>query len=213
MPRAAKKILRLLKEVKAYMSSVKRPIDLPFLMPIEDVFVVTGRGIAVTGNIECGTIQLNETVAIVGLTEEISSVVTGIAMSEKMYDSAISGDEVDLLLKGINEEDVRCGQVLAKPGSIHPHTGFKAMVYMLTQEEGGRYAPILTGHRLQFHFRTEDVTGLITFSQDVDMIMPGTAAEVDINLLTPAAIEKGLRFAIRENDTTIGAGVVTKILK
>ena len=205
-------ILKLMAEVDAYIPTPTRDTDKPFLMPVEDVFTITGRGTVATGRVERGELKMNDTVEIVGLQDESrSTVVTGIEMFRKMLDSAVAGDNIGALLLGIDRKEIERGQVLAKPGSIKPHTKFKAQVYVLTKEEGGRHTPFFTNYRPQFYFRTTDVTGVVRLPEGTEMVMPGDNVEMDVELITPIAIEKGLRFAIREGGHTVGAGRVTEI--
>ncbi|MCL2678635.1 MAG: EF-Tu/IF-2/RF-3 family GTPase, partial [Clostridiales bacterium] len=186
----------------------------PFLMPIEDVFTITGRGTVVTGRVERGRVKVSDTVQIVGLMDESkSTVVTGVEMFRKLMDYAEAGDNIGCLLRGIDRKEVERGQVLAKPNSIHPHTKFSGQVYVLTKDEGGRHTPFFNGYRPQFYFRTTDVTGIANLPEGVEMVMPGDDIRMDIELITPIAIEEGLRFAIREGGRTVGAGVVTAINK
>jgi elongation factor Tu len=207
-------ILNLMKEVDAYVPLPERDIDKPFLMPIEDVFSITGRGTVVTGRIERGQVKVGEEVEIVGLSEAPrKTVVTGVEMFRKLLDYGEAGDNVGLLLRGVGREDVERGQVVAKPKSITPHTHFKGEVYILTKEEGGRHTPFFNGYRPQFYFRTTDVTGTVTLPEGVEMIMPGDNITVEGKLITPIAMEKELRFAIREGGRTIGAGVVSDIIE
>ena len=207
-----KSIFELMKEVDAYIPTPERSTDRPFLMPVEDVFSITGRGTVATGRVERGTIKLSDTVEIVGLSPEArSTVVTGVEMFRKLLDSAVAGDNVGILLRGVQRDDIERGQVLAKPGSIKPHTDFKSEVYVLTKEEGGRHTPFFNGYRPQFFFRTTDVTGVIELPEGVEMVMPGDNIQMTIKLITPIAIEEGLRFAIREGGKTVGAGVVASI--
>ena len=181
-------------------------------MPVEDVFTISGRGTVATGRVERGTAKVNDTVEIVGLTDKARAVVvTGLEMFRKLLDQAVAGDNVGALLRGVNRDEIERGQVLAKPGSIHPHTEFTAQVYVLTKEEGGRHTPFFNNYRPQFYFRTTDVTGAITLAPGVEMIMPGDNTNIDVKLITPIAIEEGLRFAIREGGRTVGSGVVSKI--
>ncbi len=208
-----KSIHELIKAVDEFIPTPKREIDKPLLMAIEDVFSITGRGTVGTGRIERGVIKLNDEVEIVGLREKpTKTVVTGIEMFRKLLDEGQAGDNVGVLLRGIDKKDLERGMVLAKPGSITPHKKFKAEVYALTKEEGGRHTPFFTGYRPQFYFRTTDVTGVATLAKGVEMVMPGDNANVDVELIAPIAMEKGLRFAIREGGKTVGAGVVTDIL-
>ncbi|MER3406890.1 MAG: elongation factor Tu [Patescibacteria group bacterium] len=210
----AKPILELLDALDNYIPEPVREIDKPFLMSIEDVHVIEGRGTVVTGRVERGKITLNEEVEIVGLrTDSFKTVVTGIQMFHKDMDEAIAGDNVGILLRGVKKEDVRRGMVVAKPGTITPHTEFEAEVYVLTKEEGGRHTPFTSGYRPQFYFRTTDVTAEITLPEGIEIINPGDNAKIIVKLIYPVALEEGLRFAIREGGKTVGAGVVTKILK
>ena len=205
-------ILKLMAEVDAYIPTPTRDTDKPFLMPVEDVFTITGRGTVATGRVERGELNLNDTVEIVGIADEIrSTVVTGIKMFRKLLPSAQAGDNIGALLRGIDRKEIQRGQVLAKPGSIHPHTKFKGQVYVLTKEEGGRHTAFTSNYRPQFYFRTTDVTGVVTLPEDVPMVMPGDNVEMSVELITPIAIEAGLRFAIREGGHTVGAGRVTEI--
>ena len=206
------KILELMDEVDKYIPTPTRDTDKPFLMPVEDVFTITGRGTVATGRVERGELKLNDTVEIVGLQDEArSTVVTGIEMFRKLLDSAVAGDNIGALLRGVDRKDIERGQVLAKPGSINPHTKFKAQVYVLTKEEGGRHTPFFTNYRPQFYFRTTDVTGVVRLPEGTEMVMPGDNVEMEVGLITPIAIEQGLRFAIREGGHTVGAGRVTAI--
>jgi len=205
-------ILKLMAEVDAYIPTPTRDTDKPFLMPVEDVFTITGRGTVATGRVERGELNLNDTVEIVGIAEETrSTVVTGIEMFRKLLPSAQAGDNIGALLRGVDRKDIQRGQVLAKPGSINPHTKFKGQVYVLTKEEGGRHTAFTSNYRPQFYFRTTDVTGVVTLPEDVPMVMPGDNVEMSVELITPIAIEAGLRFAIREGGHTVGAGRVTEI--
>ena len=200
--------------VDSYIPTPERPVDQPFLMPVEDVFTITGRGTVATGRVERGTVKLQDEVEIVGLSKESKkSVVTGVEMFRKLLDQAEAGDNIGVLLRGINREDIERGQVLAKPGTIHPHTKFKAQVYVLTKEEGGRHTPFFNGYRPQFYFRTTDVTGVIELAAGTEMVMPGDNIDMTVELITPIAIEKGLRFAIREGGRTVGSGVVSEIIE
>ncbi|RKQ85572.1 elongation factor Tu [Brockia lithotrophica] len=208
------KILELMNVVDEYIPTPERDVDKPFLMPIEDVFTITGRGTVVTGRVERGRLKLGEEVEIVGLRDEVrKTTVTGIEMFRKILDEAVAGDNIGVLLRGIDRRDVERGMVLAKPGTITPHTKFEAEVYVLTKEEGGREKPFFTGYRPQFYFRTTDVTGTITLPEGVEMVMPGDNVRFTVELIAPIAVEEGTRFAIREGGRTIGAGVVTKILQ
>ena len=207
------KIVELMKEVDEYIPQPERDTDLPFLMPVEDIFSITGRGTVATGRIERGTLKVGDNVEIVGLTEEKRTVVvTGVEVFKKLLEQAEAGDNIGALLRGVQREEIERGQVLAAPGTIHPHTKFEAEVYVLTKDEGGRHTPFFSGYRPQFFFRTTDVTGDIQLEEGVEMVMPGDNAKFTIELITPIAIEEGLRFAIREGGRTVGAGVVTKIL-
>ncbi|MDD3611223.1 MAG: elongation factor Tu [Eubacteriales bacterium] len=205
-------IIELMEAVDSFIPTPERPTDLPFLLPVEDVFTITGRGTVVTGRIDRGTVNLNDKVEIVGLQDEAeNTVVTGIEMFRKYMDSAVAGDNVGLLLRGIERDDVQRGQVISKPGSIKPHTKFKGQVYVLTKEEGGRHKPFFDGYRPQFYFRTTDVTGVITLPEDKEMTMPGDHVEISVELITPIAIETGLKFAIREGGRTVGSGTVIAV--
>ena len=207
-------IKELMDAVDSYIPTPDRPIDQPFLMPIEDVMTISGRGTVVTGRVERGQVKLQDEVEIVGLSKESKkTVVTGVEMFRKTLDQAEAGDNVGILLRGTQRNEVERGQVLAKPGTIHPHTKFKAQVYVLTKEEGGRHTPFFNGYRPQFYFRTTDVTGVIELAAGTEMVMPGDNVDMTIELITPIAIEKGLRFAIREGGRTVGSGVVSEILK
>ena len=206
-------VLELMNEVDAYIPSPERATDKPFLMPVEDVFSITGRGTVATGRVERGVVKMSDTIEIVGLMEKPrSTVVTGVEMFRKLLDYAEAGDNIGVLLRGIQRTDIERGQVLAKPGSIKPHTHFMGQVYVLTKEEGGRHTPFFNGYRPQFYFRTTDVTGNIKLPEGVEMVMPGDNIDMEITLITQIAIEEGLRFAIREGGRTVGSGVVTKIL-
>ncbi len=205
-------IWELMDAVDNYIPTPDRKADLPFLMPVEDVFTITGRGTVATGRVERGQLKLGESVEIVGLTDEKRTVVvTGIEMFRKLLDYAEAGDNIGCLLRGVNRTDIERGQVLAKPGSIHPHTKFTGQVYVLTKDEGGRHTPFFNNYRPQFYFRTTDVTGVITLPEGTEMCMPGDNVDMDVELITPIAIEKGLRFAIREGGRTVGSGVVIDI--
>ncbi len=207
-------IWQLLKAVDDYIPEPVREVDKPFLMAIEDVFSITGRGTVVTGRVERGRLKVGDEVEIVGLTSEVKkTVVTGIEMFRKILDEALAGDNVGLLLRGIDKDEVERGMVVAVPGSITPHTKFKAQVYVLKKEEGGRHTPFFTGYRPQFYFRTTDVTGTIKLPQGVEMVMPGDNIEMEVELIQPVALEQNLRFAIREGGKTVGAGVVTQIIE
>jgi len=205
-------IVELMDAADNYIPLPQRTTDLPFLMPVEDVFTITGRGTVATGRVERGQLKLSEEVEIVGLTDEKrKTVVTGIEMFRKLLDYAEAGDNIGALLRGVQRDEIERGQVLCKPGSINPHTKFHAKVYVLSKEEGGRHTPFFTNYHPQFYFRTTDVTGVVTLPEGVEMCMPGDNVEMDIELITPIAIEEGLRFAIREGGRTVGSGVVTKI--
>jgi elongation factor Tu len=206
-------IHELMAAVDSYVPTPERPIDKPFLMPIEDVFSISGRGTVVTGRVERGIIKVGEEVEIVGLGETRKTVATGVEMFRKLLDEGRAGDNVGVLLRGIGKEDVERGQVLAKPGSITPHTKFKAESYILTKEEGGRHTPFFKGYRPQFYFRTTDVTGVAELPEGVEMVMPGDNISMTVELISPIAMEKELRFAIREGGRTVGAGVVTEVLE
>ena len=206
-------ILELMDAVDSYIPTPERPIDKPFLMPIEDVFTISGRGTVVTGRVERGIIKVGEEVEIVGLRETRKTVATGVEMFRKLLDEGRAGDNVGVLLRGTAKEDVERGMVLAKPGSITPHTKFKAEAYVLTKEEGGRHTPFFNGYRPQFYFRTTDVTGIVDLPAGVEMVMPGDNVAMTINLITPIAMDEGLRFAIREGGRTVGAGVVSAIIE
>ncbi len=206
-----KKIIELMDAVDEYVPTPTRDTDKPFLMPVEDVMTITGRGTVATGRVERGLLNQGDTVDIVGIKDTKSTVVTGIEMFRKTLDSAVAGDNIGALLRGIERTEIERGQVLAKPGSIHPHTKFKAQVYVLTKEEGGRHTPFFSNYRPQFYFRTTDVTGVVHLPEGTEMVMPGDNIEMDVELITPIAIEKGLRFAIREGGHTVGAGRVTEI--
>jgi elongation factor Tu len=209
----AKPIFDLMEAVDNYIPTPERAVDKPFLMPVEDVFTITGRGTVGTGRVERGQVKVGEEIEIVGLQEKArKSVVTGIEMFRKLLDMGIAGDNIGVLLRGIERTDIERGQVLAKPGSIKPHTNFKAEVYVLSKEEGGRHTPFFANYRPQFYFRTTDVTGTIKLPEGVEMVMPGDNITMDVELITPIACEEGLRFAIREGGRTVGAGVVTAIL-
>ena len=207
-----KPILELMDAVDSYIPTPERKADLPFLMPVEDVFTITGRGTVATGRVERGQLKTGEEVEIIGLTDERKkTVVTGIEMFRKTLDYAEAGDNIGALLRGVQRTDIERGQVLCKPGTIHPHTKFHGQVYVLTKEEGGRHTPFFNNYRPQFYFRTTDVTGVIELPEGTEMCMPGDNVEMDVELITPIAIEEGLRFAIREGGRTVGSGVVSKI--
>ena len=208
-----KPIQELLDTLDAYIPDPVRETDKPFLMPVEDVFTITGRGTVATGRVERGTVKVNDTVEIVGMGSQKQTVVTGVEMFRKLLDEAQAGDNVGLLLRGIQRNEVERGQVLCKPGSIHPHTYFSAQVYVLKKEEGGRHTPFFNGYRPQFYFRTTDVTGTIELPAGVEMVMPGDNISMKIKLITPIAIEKGLKFAIREGGRTVGSGIVSEVIE
>ena len=207
-------ILELMEAVDSYIPTPERPTERPFLMPVEDVFSITGRGTVATGRVERGTIKVGEEVEIVGMSEDSrKTVVTGVEMFRKLLDQAVAGDNIGALLRGVGRDEIERGQVLAKPGTIKPHVKFAAEVYVLTKEEGGRHTPFFNGYRPQFYFRTTDVTGTIALPEGVEMCMPGDNIKMTIELITPIAIEEGLRFAIREGGHTVGAGVVSAIIE
>ncbi|TJX55765.1 elongation factor Tu [Soehngenia saccharolytica] len=208
------KIVKLMEEVDAFIPQPERQIDKPFLMPVEDVFSITGRGTVATGRVERGIVKVGDTVEIVGLAEEARSVVvTGVEMFRKLLDEAQAGDNIGALLRGVQRNEIERGQVLAKPKTIKPHTKFESEVYVLSKDEGGRHTPFFNGYRPQFYFRTTDVTGDIKLEEGVEMVMPGDNAKFTIDLITPIAVEEGLRFAIREGGRTVGSGVVTKVIE
>ncbi len=207
-------ILKLMDAVDEYFPEPQRDIDKPFLMPIEDVFTITGRGTVVTGRVERGVVKVGDEVEIIGFQDEPrKTVVTGVEMFRKLLDQGMAGDNIGVLLRGVDRKEVERGQVIAKPGSVKPHTKFKGEVYVLTKEEGGRHTPFFEGYRPQFYFRTTDVTGVIKMPEGVEMVMPGDNVNMEVELITPIAMEEGLRFAIREGGRTVGAGVVTKIIE
>ena len=212
-PASIKAIEDLMKAVDEYIPEPVRPLDKPFLMPVEDVFTIQGRGTVVTGRVERGVLKVNEEVELVGLTETKKTVVTGVEMFRKTLDEARAGDNVGLLLRGVEKEDVQRGQVIAKPGSITPHTEFEAEIYVLKKEEGGRHTPFFKGYRPQFYIRTTDVTGELNLPAGVEMVMPGDNVKITGKLIYPVALEEGIKFAIREGGHTVGAGVMTKITK
>ncbi len=212
-PEASKAIFELVDAVDNYIPTPKREIDKPFLMPVEDVFSITGRGTVGTGRVERGEVKVGESVEIVGMKDTKKTVVTGIEMFRKLLDSGQAGDNVGLLLRGIEKNDLERGQVIAKPGSIKPHTKFKAKIYVLTKEEGGRHTPFFDGYRPQFYFRTTDVTGSVKLPKGTEMVMPGDNVEAEAELITPIAMEKELRFAIREGGHTVGAGVISEVVE
>jgi elongation factor Tu len=206
-------ILALMKAVDDYIPQPTRPLDQPFLMPIEDVFSISGRGTVVTGRVERGVVKVGETVEIIGIRPTTSTTVTGVEMFRKLLDQGQAGDNIGALLRGIERTGVERGQVLAKPGSITPHTNFKGEVYILTKDEGGRHTPFFTNYRPQFYFRTTDVTGIVQLPEGTEMVMPGDNVSIEVELIVPIAMEEKLRFAIREGGRTVGSGVVAKIIK
>ena len=206
-------VIKLMEAVDAYIPTPERAVDKPFLMPVEDVFTITGRGTVATGRIERGVVNMGETIEIVGIRDTTTTVVTGVEMFRKILDRGEAGDNAGILLRGVKREDIERGQVLSKPGSITPHTKFKCEAYILKKDEGGRHKPFFNGYRPQFYFRTTDVTGSITLPDGVEMVMPGDRVEMTIELITPIAIEQQLRFAIREGGRTVGAGVVSEIIE
>jgi elongation factor Tu len=211
---ACNPILELMNSVDEYLPEPERDIDKPFLMPVEDVFTITGRGTVATGRIERGMVHVNDEVEIVGMKEEIDKTVcTGVEMFKKLLDEGQAGDNIGALLRGVKREDIARGQVLAAPGSITPHTHFKCQVYVLSKEEGGRHTPFFPGYRPQFYFRTTDVTGSITLEEGVEMVMPGDNTTMEVKLITPIAMDPGLRFAIREGGHTVASGAITEIIE
>jgi elongation factor Tu len=208
-----KKIMELIDAVDSYIPLPERAIDKDFLMPIEDIFSISGRGTVVTGRIERGIVKVGDEVEIVGIRPTAKTIVTGVEMFKKLLDQGQAGDNIGVLLRGTKKDDVERGQVLAKPGSITPHTVFKGEVYILTKEEGGRHTPFFNGYRPQFYFRTTDVTGVATLPEGTEMVMPGDNVNLQVELIAPIAMEKGVRFAIREGGRTVGAGTVTEIVK
>ncbi|MCY4380816.1 MAG: elongation factor Tu [Proteobacteria bacterium] len=209
----AKKVVELIEQCDSYIPTPKRDIEKPFLMPIEDVFSISGRGTVVTGRVETGIVKVGDTVEIVGIKDTTSTTCTGVEMFRKLLDEGQAGDNVGLLMRGLKREDIVRGQVLAKPGSVTPHTHFKGQVYVLKKEEGGRHTPFFKGYRPQFYFRTTDVTGSIKLPDNVEMVMPGDNVDVEVELIAPIAMDKGIRFAIREGGRTVGSGVVSEIVK
>jgi elongation factor Tu len=203
----------LMASVDSYIPTPERDVEKPFLMPVEDIFTIQGRGTVATGRVERGRVKVNETVEIIGIRDTRTTVCTGVEMFKKLLDEGVAGDNVGLLLRGVERKDIERGQVIAKPGSITPHTKFKAEAYILTKEEGGRHTPFFTGYRPQFYFRTTDVTGVANLPEGVEMVMPGDNVAMEITLITPIAMEKGLRFAIREGGRTVGAGTITDIIE
>jgi elongation factor Tu len=212
-PEWEKTVEELMEAVDSYIPTPARDIEKPFLMPVEDIFTIQGRGTVATGRVERGVVKVNETVEVVGIRPTIKTVVTGVEMFKKLLDEGTAGDNVGLLLRGVERKDIERGQVISKPGSITPHTKFKAEAYVLTKEEGGRHTPFFTGYRPQFYFRTTDVTGVATLPAGVEMVMPGDNVAMDIELIAPIAMEKGLRFAIREGGRTVGAGTVSEVVE
>jgi elongation factor Tu len=212
-PEWEKTVLELMAAVDSYIPTPERDIEKPFLMPVEDIFTIQGRGTVATGRVERGKVKVNETVEIVGIRPTTKTVVTGVEMFKKLLDEGTAGDNVGLLLRGIERKDIERGQVISKPGSITPHTKFKAEAYVLTKEEGGRHTPFFSGYRPQFYFRTTDVTGVAHLPEGVEMVMPGDNVQMSIELIAPIAMEKGLRFAIREGGRTVGAGTVSEVIE
>jgi elongation factor Tu len=212
-PTWEKTVEELMDAVDSYIPTPARDVEKPFLMPVEDIFTIQGRGTVATGRVERGKVKVNETVEIVGIKDTRSTVVTGVEMFKKLLDEGTAGDNVGLLLRGVERKDIERGQVIAKPGSITPHTKFKAEAYVLTKEEGGRHTPFFTGYRPQFYFRTTDVTGVASLPAGVEMVMPGDNVAMEIELIAPIAMEKGLRFAIREGGRTVGAGTVSEVVE
>jgi elongation factor Tu len=208
-----KSIDELMEAVDSYIPQPQREVDKPFLMPVEDIFSISGRGTVATGRIERGQVKVGEEVEIIGIRPTRKTVVTGVEMFKKLLDSGMAGDNVGLLLRGVERKEIERGQVIAKPGSITPHTKFKAEVYVLTKEEGGRHTPFFSGYRPQFYFRTTDVTGIAELAEGVEMVMPGDNSQLTIELIAPIAMEKGLRFAIREGGRTVGAGTVSEVIE
>jgi elongation factor Tu len=212
-PEATKSVQELLDAIDNYIPEPKRDVDKPFLMPIEDVFTISGRGTVVTGRVERGKVKVNEEVEIIGIRPTVKTVATGVEMFRKLLDEGVAGDNIGVLLRGVKREEVERGQVLAKPGSITPHTKFKAQVYVLTKEEGGRHTPFFSGYRPQIYVRTTDVTGVIKLPDGVEMVMPGDNINMEVELISTIAMEKGMRFAIREGGRTVGAGAVSDIIE
>jgi elongation factor Tu len=212
-PEWEKTVDELMDAVDSYIPTPERDIEKPFLMPVEDIFTIQGRGTVATGRVERGKVKVNETVEIVGIRPTQKTVVTGVEMFKKLLDEGVAGDNVGLLLRGVERKDIERGQVISKPGSITPHTKFKAEAYVLTKEEGGRHTPFFTGYRPQFYFRTTDVTGVAHLPEGVEMVMPGDNVQMSIELIAPIAMEKGLRFAIREGGRTVGAGTVSEVIE
>jgi elongation factor Tu len=212
-PTWEKTVEELMAAVDSYIPTPERDVEKPFLMPVEDIFTIQGRGTVATGRVERGKVKVNEGVEIVGIRPTKQTVVTGVEMFKKLLDEGVAGDNVGLLLRGIDRKDIERGQVISKPGSITPHTKFKAEAYVLTKEEGGRHTPFFTGYRPQFYFRTTDVTGVAALPQGVEMVMPGDNVAMEVELITPIAMEKGLRFAIREGGRTVGAGTISEVIE
>jgi elongation factor Tu len=212
-PEGVESVAKLMEALDTYIPLPQRDVDKPFLMPIEDVFSISGRGTVVTGRIERGKVKVGEEIEIIGFKPTEKKVVTGVEMFRKLLDEGVAGDNVGVLLRGVEKDDVERGQVLAKPGSIKPHTKFKAEVYVLSKDEGGRHTPFFNGYRPQFYIRTTDVTGTLNLKEGVEMIMPGDNTQVSVELIAPVALEKGARFAIREGGRTVGAGSVTDIVE
>jgi elongation factor Tu len=212
-PEWEKTVVELMAAVDSYIPTPERDVEKPFLMPVEDIFTIQGRGTVATGRVERGKVKVNEAVEIVGIKDTRTTVVTGVEMFKKLLDEGTAGDNVGLLLRGVERKDIERGQVIAKPGSITPHTKFKAEAYVLTKEEGGRHTPFFTGYRPQFYFRTTDVTGVAALPAGVEMVMPGDNVAMEIELIAPIAMEKGLRFAIREGGRTVGAGTVSEVVE
>jgi elongation factor Tu len=210
---AEKQVLELMEAVDRYVPLPKRDVELPFLMPVEDIFTISGRGTVATGRVERGKVKVGEEIEIVGIRPTLKRVVTGVEMFKKLLDEGIAGDNVGLLLRGTERKEVERGQVIAAPGSITPHTHFKGQVYILSKEEGGRHTPFFNGYRPQFYFRTTDVTGVAELPEGTEMVMPGDNVNLSIKLITPIAMEKGLRFAIREGGKTVGAGTISDIIE
>jgi elongation factor Tu len=211
-PEGEKQIVELMAAVDSYIPTPQRDVDKPFLMPVEDVFTISGRGTVATGRVERGKVKVGEEVEIVGITATRKTVCTGVEMFRKLLDEGVAGDNVGLLLRGVERKDIERGQVIAKPGSITPHTKFKAEVYVLRKEEGGRHTPFFKGYRPQFYFRTTDVTGNVQLPEGMEMVMPGDNVSLEVELITPIALERGVRFAIREGGRTVGAGTVTDVI-
>jgi elongation factor Tu len=211
--RSARKIRELMAAVDEYIPQPERPVDQPFLMPIEDVFSISGRGTVVTGRVERGVVNVGDEIEIVGIRDTQKTTCTGVEMFRKLLDRGEAGDNIGALLRGVGREDVERGQILCKPGSVTPHTKFVAEAYILTKEEGGRHTPFFTNYRPQFYFRTTDVTGIVTLKEGTEMVMPGDNVEINVDLIVPIAMEEKLRFAIREGGRTVGAGVVSKIVE